>query len=345
MKILNLTESSDWDISAYQILHLSAHFAKKGHNVLVMCPENTRLFAECSKTRVSVKPLSLVNKLNLLKSKFDIVNIYCLRDLESFIIRRLAAKNKVVISEVKMGTSHLPKFKVLEPAITCFLASCPSIKENLIQHQIDPQKIYVVPPAINMTRWESAMLVKSAMLSKRPYKIGTITTDTTLKEQEFFLKVAQKVINRIPNTDFLIVGVGDNSIRMLARDLNISTKIQILGERNDIPEIMAILHIFVKTSMKPGLSMSLIEAKASGVACVVPKIKALSDFTVHDKNGILVEPQNVDSFAGGIIYLLENLPLMQTIARMGYEHVNNNMSLQVVSNFILNIYEDILISR
>jgi glycosyltransferase involved in cell wall biosynthesis len=345
MKILNLTESADWDIVAYQVLHLSIHFARKGHNVLVLCPENTRLFAECSKSKVNVKPLSLFNKLGLLKSKFDIVNIYCPREIESFLIRRMAQRNRVLITEVKMGNSHLPKFKNLEPVITCFMASCPSIKENLTQNQIDPHKIYVVPPCINMTRWESAMLVRPAMLAKRPYKIGTITMDKTLHEQEFFLKVAQKVINRIPNTDFLIIGIHDDSIRALARDLKISTKIQILGERTDIPEIMVMLHVFVKTSTTAGLSMSLIEAMASAVACVVPKIKGLSDFTMHEKNGVLVEPQNVDSTAAGIIYLLENPALMQTIARMGYEYVNSNMSLAVVSNFLMNIYEDILISK
>jgi glycosyltransferase involved in cell wall biosynthesis len=126
----------------------------------------------------------------------------------------------------------------------------------------------------------------------------------------------------------------------MARDLNISHKVDVLYERNDIPEVMAMMHIFVKTSVRDGLSMALIEAQASGVACVLPRLRGLSDFTVHERNGLLVEPGNHDAYVQSIIHLIENPQLCHNISRMAFDHVNFNMSVPAVANLLERLYED-----
>ncbi len=255
----------------------------------------------------------------------------------------MAASSKIFVSRVaQCSPEAMARLKKMEPYVTRFIASCPSVQEDFCGAGIDPAKTFIVPPGINPGRWESAMLIKPAMFQKRPFRVGTITMDKTLSEQEFFLKTAKEVLAVLPDTNFMVVGFKDERIRNMARDLGISHKVDVLWEREDIPEVMAMLHIFVKATTRPGLSMSLIEAQASGVACVIPRVRGLSDYTVHAHNGVLAKPGDIRSFSEAIIGLIENPALCHTISRMAYDQVNFNMSMPVVTNLMCRLYEDAL---
>jgi glycosyltransferase involved in cell wall biosynthesis len=139
------------------------------------------------------------------------------------------------------------------------------------------------------------------------------------------------------------VGLKDEGIRNFARDLGISHKVDVLWERNDVPEIMAMMHIYAKTAWREGLSMSAIEAQASGVACVLPRLRGLSDFTVHDRNGLLVRPEDTAACATEVCRLISHPQVGHALSKMAFDYVNNNMSLPVVANILLRLYEDALV--
>lgn len=342
MNILNMLDQKGWDIVAYQVLHMSIQMQKLGHNVIMMCPEESRLFAEAQKQKLAVRGMNIRSRLGFFdESLYDIIHIYDSASANAMLLKKVSATTRVFLSQIKLGGNKtLEKLKSFEPYVTRFIASCPSVQDDFCRAVIDPGKTFVVPPALNIGRWESAMLIKPAMFEKRPYKVGLISMDKSLKEQEFFLKVAKSVLQKLPETNFMVVGLKDDKIRDMARDLNISHKVDVLWERNDIPEVMAMMHIFVKTSVRDGLSMALIEAQASGVACVLPRLRGLSDFTVHERNGLLVEPGNHDAYVQSIVHLIENPQLCHNISKMAFDQVNFNMSVPAVANLLERLYED-----
>ena len=340
MNILNIVASKQWDIVAYQAMHMSIQLQKLGHNAILMCPGDSMLAVQAEKHNLPIKQMTFLSKMGFFEgSLYDVVHFFDPASANVRILKKISASSKIFISQIALATG-LARLKEFEPYVTRFLASCPSVQEDLCAAGIAPAKTFVVPPALNIGRWESAMLIKPAMFLKRPYKVGTISMDKTLKEQEFFLKVAKAVLAVLPETNFMVVGFKDERIRTMARSLEISHKVDVLWERNDIPEVMAMLHIFVKTTERGALSMSLIEAQASGVACVVPRVRGLSDFIIHERNGILVEPGNIAAFVKAIAYLIENPPVCHTISKMAYDQVNFNMSVPVAANLLIRLYED-----
>jgi len=344
MNILNVCDSPDWDIVAYQALHTAARFSKLGHNVAVLCPANSRLYTECGKLKVTTRPLTLGAKFGFFEvGGWDIVHFYNLSGLSPLFLKKARAVSRIFVTQLKMGGGRsIEKLAALQPYVDLYIGACNSVQEEFSAAGIDPRRTFMVPPCLSIGRWESAMLIKPAMYQKRNYTVGTISMDPTLKAQELFLMMAKEVLDVLPETNFLVVGVRDEKIRQLARCLGINQKVDVLWERNDIPEVMAMMHIYAKTACRPGLSMSLIEAQASGVACVIPRLKGLSDFTVHERNGIIVEPGDPLACARAVIRLISNPAVCHSISKMAFDYVNNNMSVPVVTNILLRLYEDAL---
>ncbi len=344
MKILNVCDSQAWDMVAYQALHTVARFSKMGHTAAVLCHRNSPLYAECAKLKVEARPFTLGAKLGFFETAgWDIVHFYNMPGLSPHFLKKAGAASRIFVTQIKLGSQEgFKKLALLQPYVDLYVGACNSVQEEFIMAGIEPQRTFMVPPCLNIGRWESAMLIKPAMFQKRPYKVGTISMDRTLKEQELFLMMAKEVLDVMPETNFMIVGVKDERIRELARGLGISHKVDVLWERNDIPEVMAMMHIYAKTASRAGLSMSLIEAQASGVPCVVPRIKGLSDFTVNERNGVIVEPGDPLAFARAVIRLISDPAVCHNMSNMAFAYVNNNMSVPVVSNILLRTYEDTL---
>lgn len=346
MNILKITDSQNWDIGSYQILHLSLQFKKKGHDTLIICPEPNRLFWESRKFDLKAKSFDFPKKAGFFRVQdFRIAHFYDMCAVPPLFLKLNSPEIRIIFTHTEFCGDDFSKLEKLKNIASKFIAPSKTFKEKMSGSGIPENKIFIIPPGINMTRWESAMLIKPAMFMERPYKIGLVSDDKTLREQEFFLNAAKKVLEKIPNTNFLIVGLKDEAIRILARKMEISHKVDILGERTDIPEIMALLHVFVNASDQEKLSMSVLEAQASGVPCVLPRCGISGDFVINEKNGVLVESWDAQSYSKAIIRLIENPILAQTISKFSHDWVENNMSIQVTANLLMSVYEEVLLLR
>ncbi len=344
MKILKVVDFSDWNIIAYQLLHLAIELKKKGEAVSVLCPQGSRLYAECIKNQIHVNYLDFLFKFGRIKDKdYDIIHFYGTKSLSN-LTYKLAGKNKkIVFSHMKLLSKSLSKIEDIQQYVDKFIVPSQSFHDNLREASIPAEKIFTIPPAIRLTRWESAMRVKAMMFKARPYQIINVSMDQSLKEQRFFLKIAKKIMEIFPeDVLFTLLGNTSDKLRNMAREIGVSSKINILDNRKDVPELMAIAHVFVKTTFIDSLSLSVIEAQASGVPCVLPRLKGLSDFTLDGKNGILVEPGNIDSYADSIIKILKDPALTLQISKFAFDYVDNNMSADISANLLLSVYEDIL---
>ncbi|HBA59950.1 MAG TPA: hypothetical protein DCZ92_03850 [Elusimicrobia bacterium] len=344
MNILNICDSEDWDIVSYQALHTAARFLKTGHNAAVLCNKKSRLYEECQKLKINARPITLGVKFGFFETEgWDIVHFYNPSALNPLALKKARASSKIFVTQMKLGGQRaFEKLAGLEPYIDRYVAACNSVQEEFYKFGVNQRKVFMVPPAINTGRWESAMLIKPAMFLKRPYRVGTVSMDPTFKEQELFLLMAKEVLAVQPNTNFLLVGQKDERIRDLARKLDISHKVDVLWERNDMPEVMAMMHIYAKTAAREGMSLSLIEAQASGVACVIPRLRGLSDFTINERSGLIVEPGDVLSYTRAVVHLINNPPICHTMSKTAFDYVHNNMSLPVVCNILMGLYEDAL---
>jgi glycosyltransferase involved in cell wall biosynthesis len=104
----------------------------------------------------------------------------------------------------------------------------------------------------------------------------------------------------------VLVGEGEESARLAAlvarRDLE--SRVQFAGYRDDIPQVLAELDVFVLPSRYEALPYSLLEAMAAGCAVVASDIGGNRDLLVDGETGLLVpagDPHALAEVLGGLL--------------------------------------------
>lgn len=108
--------------------------------------------------------------------------------------------------------------------------------------------------------------------------------------------VVVSILNRLPdNFHYIICGNGHTgeALRQTAAANGCGDRLHLLGYRSDIPQIMKACDIFVFPSLREGLPVSVMEAMASGLPCVVSRIRGNIDL-IDENGGGLFDPHSAE---------------------------------------------------
>lgn len=109
-------------------------------------------------------------------------------------------------------------------------------------------------------------------ISEDAVVIGHVARMCHVKNQAFLLKVVSEAVKLNPKVRLLFVGEGElqDQLEELVGHLNLKDHVIFAGNRNDVFRLLSAMDVFVLTSFSEGLSVSAVEAQASGLNCVVP---------------------------------------------------------------------------
>ena len=109
-----------------------------------------------------------------------------------------------------------------------------------------------------------------------------------------------EALGRLKNPDiqYYIAGIGENQefLEKRIHELGLEQQVFLLGYRDDINELMRLSDVFVLPSKREGLNVSLMEAMASGLPCIVSNIRGNRDLIKKNMGGYLVKPNSVDEW-------------------------------------------------
>ena len=136
--------------------------------------------------------------------------------------------------------------------------------------------------------------------------VGTVGWLLPIKGPMHLLNAMESILKDYPETTLVFVGKGDLEAELRARalEMGVSDRVKILGWRDDIPEIMQILDVFVLPSLNEGMGRVLVEAMASGKPVVASRAGGIPDLVKPGRNGFLVEPGDENGLAAAIEELL-----------------------------------------
>jgi glycogen synthase len=143
--------------------------------------------------------------------------------------------------------------------------------------------------------------------------LGRITHQ---KGPSYFIEAAYKVLQKFPDTHFVMAGSGDLLPKMIKRvaTLKISSHFHFTGFLNSskVDQVLSISNVFVMPSVSEPFGIAPLEAMMAGVPVIISNQSGVAEVVQH---AIKVDFWDVEALANAICNLLSHKSLTKTILR------------------------------
>ena len=165
------------------------------------------------------------------------------------------------------------------------------------------------------------------------------------KDHPVLLKaVAELVYKRKINVQVMLAGQGPSleTIKTLAKQLNISKNIYFLGATDLIPELFYHSNIKVLASKSEAFGIVLLEAALMRCPLIGTKDTGMENVIKHGDTGLLFKKGDAQDLADKIENLLNDTKLQKRLADNAFSFVCENFLPKVGIEKIINFYLDVL---
>jgi len=142
----------------------------------------------------------------------------------------------------------------------------------------------------------------------------------------------------------LIVGGGrrQEEMQRLAASLGLGEVVHFLGNRRDVPDLLAAMDIFVLPSHNEGVSLAVLEAMAAGLPVIVSEVGGLPEIVRHEETGLLIPPKDPEALAQSLALVLEDPDLARRLGQKAREHVLEKYSLERMAQVVNETYDELV---
>lgn len=145
---------------------------------------------------------------------------------------------------------------------------------------------------------------------------------------------------------YLICGKGpeQKELEHTIAKLGLQKQVKLLGFRTDMKELYSVSDIFLFTTKREGLPRSLMEAMASGLPCVVSKIRGNTDLLSNDNAEYCCE--NIEEYTSSINRIINNPAKANKARKVNAKMIKNYDTIRVIKEMkkiysaIFNEYSD-----
>jgi glycosyltransferase involved in cell wall biosynthesis len=157
------------------------------------------------------------------------------------------------------------------------------------------------------------------------------------------LSAFKRVARKHPNTHLMIVGGGDLFADLSAEidSCGMVGRVHLLGQRNDVPELLMASDIYVSASHWEGLPIVILEALAAGLPIVATEVGDIPEVVVAG-TGILVPSRSPYQLAATINSLISDPAKTKQLGDNAKAHVIENYHPKIWTNRIMKIYREVI---
>ena len=172
--------------------------------------------------------------------------------------------------------------------------------------------------------------------------VGVVARLEPEKGHPTLLEAWPLVLRSVPDAYLLIVGEGSRreALEAQARELRIAHRVVFTGRRDDVPAVTAALDVAVLPSYREAQGLSILEAMALSRPVVASNVGGIPEMITDGVTGLLVPPHEPAALAAGIVRLLVDHPLADTLGRAGHDLVHDRFCIQLMVNAVEAIYDE-----
>jgi len=174
--------------------------------------------------------------------------------------------------------------------------------------------------------------------------VGTVGRLHPQKQQADLVAAAPAVLAAHPDATFVIAGEGVLHEELAAQiaGLGLEERFLLLGQRRDVPDVMASLDVFALTSAFEGLCLVVNEALALGTPVVATPVGGVRQTVLDGETGVLVPVGDTAALAEALVRLLSDPDEARRLGAAGRERVRHLYAQERMVAGTVAVYESLL---
>lgn len=212
------------------------------------------------------------------------------------------------------------------------------------------ERIVVIPRGRDAHRLGRRTRERRAALRSALGIDGTVPVALAVARQEHqkgldvLLDATARVLGRFPDLRVLVAGregTQSHELRKRSRALGLESRVEFLGARDDVAELLCAADLFVLPSRREGLPGSVLEAMALEtpiIASDLPQVRELID----DSMGVIVPRDGPEQLAAAVIDVLTHAREAQERATRARDRFMAEFTIEEIADRTATFYREIL---
>ncbi len=227
-----------------------------------------------------------------------------------------------------------------------------AVSQVIGRHMVEDFKvpatlIRVIPPSVDTAKFAIPRVLPKDMQAPVITMVGRITP---LKGHPYFLKAMARVVRAFPRAKIQIIGDAPakkaaykEELLLLTKRLGLSANVAFLGDRRDVPQLLAQSDCLVlSTITQEAFGRVILEAQAAGVPVVATRVGGVVEIIDHEKTGLLVSPKDEQGMAQAVIRILRDDSLAQRMTASAKTKITQQYTLAHMAEATLRVYQEAL---
>lgn len=365
LTILHTEASKGWGGQEIRILQESLRFKDLGHRVLIACQKESQMAVQAAKAdipvfivqmRFALDPFAAANIIRIIISeKVDILHTHSSKDSWiAGIAGRLwgipVIRSRHLSTPVKQSWYSTFVYRHLADAI---ITSGRHIRNALVEkNKLAPEKIISIPAGVDIERFDMNIdgeKIRNEFGLRDAFPVvGVVAILRSWKGHSYLLEAVPKVVSLYPAARFLIVGNGPqwDNLHKKIHHLKIEKNVIMTNFREDIPEIMAALDMFVLPSIASEATSQVIpQALAMGKPVIATNTGGLSEIIENGVTGLLIPPRDSEAISNAVIWMAKNSENAREMAVNGRNKIVKDYTFQKMIERTAEVYHYMLIKK
>jgi glycosyltransferase involved in cell wall biosynthesis len=211
----------------------------------------------------------------------------------------------------------------------------------------NPRNVTVLRNAVDCERVSSSFSPPEAKrrlgIPGDSFVVGIAARLEGIKRHDLFLATAKYLAGRIPKSNFVIAGGGrqKESLQRLIVESGLQERVALLGERNDVYDVLRAMDILLICSDHEGIPMVMLEAMALGITVVSRRVGGIPEVIRDRVNGILVPSDSPADFGNACLSIFEKPHLRDNLTKIARDEIRLQYSAEKHARTMAEFYQSI----
>lgn len=364
MKILFSCLSKSWGGMEMVTINSIRQLQERGISVELICTAWSRIHIEANNLGMIIYPVNASGYIHpfltlkivsiFKKGNYNLIHTHASKDLWLLVPALKLGQFETPLILTKHVGSFIDKRDLIHNwlynRVNCALAISKIIKQNLIETtSLNNEKIILHYTGVDIKVFDPEIVDSKKVreefeVNYNEILIGMIARYSPGKGHELFLEAARELSKKYNNLKFIIVGEAsrgedeyENTIKKLAIEYNLNNVI-FAGFRDDVPETLSAMDIFVFPSQAEAFGVALVEAMAMAKPSVCTNADGVLDITIDSKTGYLFRQNDVNDMISKIESLINSKEIRTNIGLTARERVLRFFNSEIQIDKLIDIY-------